>query len=299
MPGGIAASRCECTRALGQACPPQRAVSSPGGCVQHDGSGHRDCERDVVSRPRNHFTCWYGVPTLTLNKPDEVRSTNAEQIGLVEHDTRRPVLAHPLALDGARRVRREDDAVVLVRLVDDAVGADAHEVDGDAEHLRREVREPVRGRLVGDAARVAQVLDRDVLGRLGLEQPRPQLLLRHEDGRREVVDLDALGEELGVVGRHLVAEDEVPERLQRERTRVVLARLRLRQVDPAIGQIADGARRVRQIRGVHEREPEVLRHPIDGGARDRPARMPDAGEKVGGCLLDVTEVVVGLPHARA
>lgn len=56
-PGGIAASRCECTRALGQARPAQCAVSSAGGTLQQLGSGQRDAERCVVSRPRIHLTC--------------------------------------------------------------------------------------------------------------------------------------------------------------------------------------------------------------------------------------------------
>src|SRR3954454_21573701 len=75
VPGGSAASRCECTRALGQACPPQRSTSSAGGRRQHVGSGQRDTVRRVVSPPRNQRACWYGVPTVTENSPERVDST--------------------------------------------------------------------------------------------------------------------------------------------------------------------------------------------------------------------------------
>lgn len=49
----MAASRCECTRALDHASPSQRMARSAGG-EQQAGSGHLDVERSFVSRPRIH-----------------------------------------------------------------------------------------------------------------------------------------------------------------------------------------------------------------------------------------------------
>ncbi len=68
-PTGSAASRDACGRALGQALSDHRCVSSLGGCRQHIGSGQRDADRSVVSRPRNQRTCANGTPTLTENAP--------------------------------------------------------------------------------------------------------------------------------------------------------------------------------------------------------------------------------------
>lgn len=96
----------------------------------------------------------------------------------------------------------------------------------------------MRRRLVGDAVGIAQILDGDVLGLLRVEKAAPHLLLRHEHGGGEVVDLDALGEELRVVGRHLVVEHEMTEGLQGERPCVVLAGLRLRQIDAPVREVA-------------------------------------------------------------
>jgi hypothetical protein len=70
----MAASRCECTRALGHASPSQRMARSAGGSEQQAGSGHLDVERSLVSRPRIHFTWVSGTPTLS---PAGVRSTTA------------------------------------------------------------------------------------------------------------------------------------------------------------------------------------------------------------------------------
>src|SRR5688500_6146238 len=66
-PGGMAASRCECARADGHALPSHSDVSEAGGRLQQLGSGQLDVARAVVSRPRNHFTCWYGTPMLSEN----------------------------------------------------------------------------------------------------------------------------------------------------------------------------------------------------------------------------------------
>src|SRR5579863_10270058 len=79
-----------------------------------------------------------------------------------EHLAARPLAAHPLPLDRAGGVGREDHAVVLVGLVDDAARVVLHEVAGHAEMLGDEVGHPVRGHLVGDGEDVDQVLDGQV-----------------------------------------------------------------------------------------------------------------------------------------
>src|SRR3954452_14382232 len=60
---------CVCSLALGHDAFSQRAESSAVGRRQQDGSGHRDTERTVVSRPRNHFDAAYGTPTVTEKTP--------------------------------------------------------------------------------------------------------------------------------------------------------------------------------------------------------------------------------------
>ena len=75
-PGGMAASRCECTRALGQALSCQRSASSAGGSEQQPGSG--SATSTAPGLPAAHpFTDAYGTPTLTENTPCAVRSTTA------------------------------------------------------------------------------------------------------------------------------------------------------------------------------------------------------------------------------
>lgn len=73
----MAASRWEWARAEGQALPAHSEVSEAGGRLQQLGSGQLDVARAVVSRPRNHFTCWYGTPMLSENCPFADRSVRA------------------------------------------------------------------------------------------------------------------------------------------------------------------------------------------------------------------------------
>ena len=101
-----------------------------------------------------------------------------------------------------------------------------------AEVLGGEVGEPVRRGLVRDGVGVAQVLDRDVLGRLGLSQQVERAGLRDQQRGGEVVDLDPLLEELARSPAAPVAEHDVTERLQGQRPGIVLARVGLRQIDP-------------------------------------------------------------------
>ena len=73
----MAARMWEWARAEGQALPAQALVSSAGGRLQQVGSGQLEVARAVVSRPRNHFTCWYGTPMLSENSPLAERSVRA------------------------------------------------------------------------------------------------------------------------------------------------------------------------------------------------------------------------------
>ncbi len=73
----MAASRCEWARADGHALPAHSSANAAGGRLQQLGSGQVDVARAVVSRPRNHFTCWYGTPMLRENSPEAERSVRA------------------------------------------------------------------------------------------------------------------------------------------------------------------------------------------------------------------------------
>ena len=55
------------------------------------------------------------------------------------------------------------------------------------------------GDLIGDEIAVAQVLDFEILGLLRVPQETNRPALGHQHGSREIVDLDALSEELRVV----------------------------------------------------------------------------------------------------
>ena len=115
--------------------------------------------------------------------------------------------------------------------------------------------------------------------------------------RGEVVHLDPLLEEVGVIPRHLVAEHHVAQRLQRQRPRVVLARIGLRQVDRPVRQIGDRPRRLRAgWRCAPARSPRCAGHPVDHGPGDRPFAVADRVQQAGGDLLDVAEVVVLIAH---
>jgi hypothetical protein len=59
-------------------------------------------------------------------------------------------------------------AVVLVGLVDHAGGCDTHEVHWDVQATRGEVGEPMCCRFLRHRICVAQILDSDVFGSLGL-----------------------------------------------------------------------------------------------------------------------------------
>ncbi len=80
--------------------------------------------------------------------------------------------------------------------------------------LRREVREPVRRRLVGHGERVAQVLHRDPSQLLRRAEHPDGVALGQQQCGRQVVGLDALPQKVGIVSRLLVSAEVAGERLQ-------------------------------------------------------------------------------------
>ena len=104
---------------------------------------------------------------------------------------------------------------------------------------------------------VAQLLHRDAAQVLRLGEVPHGGLLGQQDRGGEVVRLDALAQEVGVVARLLVAEQVARERLQDRRARVARRRLLRRQVDAAVALVGHRAGRVRQVAHVVQRVAEV------------------------------------------
>ena len=231
-------------------CPAQRSARSAGGWRQHVGSGqrdfgplgglppaepldvrvrHADGHRELALRASGRR----GRAPVGAGRRVGVLVVRRGQVGPVEDDPRGPVPADRLALDRPGRVRRELHAVVLVRLVDRSRPRDPHEVHRDAEVAGGQVGEPVRGGLVGHRERVAQVLDRDVLGGLRPPQEVDRAPSRGSAARRR----SSWSRPAGAGSRRSpaarVAEHDVAERLQHQRARVVLPGVPLRQVDAA------------------------------------------------------------------
>ncbi len=167
--------------------------------------------------------------------------------------------AHPLALDRPRGVRGEDDAVILVSLVDDAARVVLDEMAGHVEVVGGQVRETVRGHLVGHGEHITHVLDRQVPVLLGVPQERDGRVLGHQHRGREVVGLHPLAQEVGEILGSAVAEDKMTEGLQQDRPRSVHSKRLLAQVDPLVSQVGDRTRRPGQILDVADRE-AVVRH---------------------------------------
>ena len=117
----------------------------------------------------------------------------------------------------------EPHGVVLVALEQRPVVGHAQEVQADVEVLGEQVGQALGGRLVRDAERVAEVLDRELLAPLGRAEVRDRRGARHQAGGGEVGDLDPLAQEVGVAARGRVAEHPVGDRLQRQRAQAVAA----------------------------------------------------------------------------
>ncbi len=214
----------------------------------------------------------------------------------VEDDAARPPAAAHLPLAGAQPVGREVDVVVLVRLRDRARFVHLQEVHRDAEMHRRQIGEAVRGGLVRDGVGVAEVLDRDRAGRLGILQERHRVRLGDEQRTGEVVRLDALAQELRVAARLGVPEDAARQRLQHRRARVALRGQPAREVQPPVLQVGDAAGRVGQVGDVVQRESEVGGDIGCCALRERSARVIHRGQEVAGLSLELGEVVVLTAH---
>ena len=150
------------------------------------------------------------------------------------------------------------------------------------------------------AERVAEVLDGEVpvLLRLGEESDRCRL--GHEAARREVVDLEPLLQEVGVVGGRRVPEQPMRHRLQRHRAEAVTAGdRRRRQVDASVLEVGHRPGGVRQVVDVDELEAQLRRHDADAPVRERAAGVPRGRELLLGEVLDLGQVVAPLPHAQA
>ena len=238
LPAGSADRMCECARAEGQACPSHRSASATGGpAAAARRPGRPNASAWSLSRPRNQRECSNGDaerdgepalgPRIDLGDAEVgagrgvgVLAVRGEPVGGAEHPPPGPLTAHAAGPrsrpDGSAG---KHHAVVLVGLVDDAALVVLHEVAGQAQVVGGQVGEPVRGHLVGHREHVHAGPRPQVPALLGAVEERRGRCLRHEDGRGEVVHLDPLPQEVGEVARHLVAEQEVAERLQHDRAR--------------------------------------------------------------------------------
>ena len=220
----------------------------------------------------------------------------AEPVRRGEHLPPGPFPAHPLALDRAGHVGREDHPVVLVGLVDDAALVVLHEVAGQAEVVGGQVREPVRGHLVGHREHVAQVLHGQVAGVLGGGQEPGRGLLGHQHRGREVVRLHPLAQEVREVPRRGVAEHEVAQGLQQHRARRVRAHGLLLEVDPPVPQVGHGPRGARQVVHVPDGEPVVADHREQQALGQRAALVADRARASAAARSIWREVVAALAH---
>ena len=166
--------------------------------------------------------------------------------------------------------------------------------------LGEQVGEPLRGGLVRDPERVAEVLDGQLLAALGGAEVGDGRGAGHEARGGEVGDLDALAQEVRVAARRRVGQDPVGDRLERQGAQAVAARDgRRRQVDAAVRQVGHRARGVRQVVDVDQREAEVGGHrrhrAVGQGARG----VAGPPHQVLGGGLDLGQVVVALAHPQA
>ncbi len=162
-----------------------------------------------------------------------------------------------------------------------------------------QVRQAHRGCLVGDPERVPEVFDREVPVLLGLRQESDGRRLGHERARGEVVDLEALLEEVGVVGGALMAQQPVGHGLQRHRPEPMAAGDRRgRQVDPSVLEVGDRPGRVRKIVHIQQLEAELLGHDAHGAVRQSARYVARGLELLLRQLLDVAEVVVSIAHPQ-
>ncbi len=283
-----------CTRALGQALPSQRSRDLGRGAAaarlvgaRRDGAllrlaaaepprvveRHADGDRELA-RPRS---CRSASSTRRCRPgcrcTGSARSCGSAPRTRSGRGTRRQTICPstaPVTSIGSGR----SSFSYTREIAPDAV--DAQEVQRDAEVLREQVRHAHARGLVRHAERVAEVLDGEVAVLLRLLQERDRRRLGHEAARGEVVDLEPLLQEVGVVGRPRVAEQAVRHGLQRHRPQAVAAGDRCRrQVDAAVLEVGHRARRVRQVVDVDQLEAELLGHDAHRAVRERArARAP-------------------------
>ncbi len=166
--------------------------------------------------------------------------------------------------------------------------------------LRHEVRHPHRRSLVRDTERIAEVLDGQIAFLLRLLQERDAVGLGDEATGGEVVDLEALLQEVGVRRGSLVSEQPVGHRLQCHRAQPVAARDRCgRQVNAAVLEIGDRSRRARKVVDVEQLEPEALGHDAHGAVGERARDVTGRRKLLLGELFDIGQVVVTLAHPQA
>ena len=183
--------------------------------------------------------------------------------------------------------------VVLVRLHDRARGVHLQEVHRDVEVMGGEVREAVRGQLVGHGELVAQILDRQLPLRLRPLQELARPRFRHQHRRSQVVHLHPLAQQLAVV-RGLVHPQHVRGQGLQHRGAGIGRVAPERQVDPHRGRIGDRAGRVGEVRHRVEGEAELLRQQRDLAVRERAAAVPDPGQQLPRRLFEGGVVVARL-----
>ena len=183
--------------------------------------------------------------------------------------------------------------VVLVRLHDRARGMHLQEVHGDVEVMGGEVREAVRGQLVGHRELVAQVLDRQLPLRLRGLQERARPVLGHEHRRGQVVHLHPLPQQLAVV-RGLGHPQHVRGQCLQHGGARVGGVAPERQVDPHGRRVGDRACGVGEVRHGVQGEAELLGEQRDLAVGERSAAVTDPGQQLARRLLEGGVVVARL-----
>ncbi len=117
--------------------------------------------------------------------------------------------------------------------------------------------------------------------------------------RGEVVDLEALLQEVGVVGGRGVPEQAVRHGLQCHRPQTVTAGDRgRRQVDASVLEVGDRSGRMGEVVDVDQLESELLGHDAHGAVRESALHVSRGLEVLLGELLDLGEVVVLRAHPQ-
>ena len=166
--------------------------------------------------------------------------------------------------------------------------------------MSQQVRQSHARRLMGDAESIPEILHGEVAVALGLLQERHRVRLRHQARRGVVVDLQALLEEVGVVGGGAMTEQAVGHRLQRHRSQpVTTGDGRRGKVDAAVLQVGDGARGVGKVVDVDQFETQLRGHDAHRAVGEGPRGVAGGLQLLLGELFDVGQVVVARPHPQS